>query len=247
MFRQGSWTVNCRFTTENVCFFSPEWRSIKIAKYAAAVRTDCKKIARVPSTMYRPEVSRSAQTRKSTQLCVHTHAYLAIKASISARNAANSCSDLLDSSRESASARSWFLRSASLKSSWDWWTKKRSLLAFTWLLHLFSTNHISSTYWNDVAETSSVCHSDFKLALWRKSRPCRGTLANCCIGAQRSTPWLLDTAWVWTRSWVLFFVWALRDTSGRYMVWLHSSNLLADSADGCCVLRNLTTLSFGGK
>ena len=46
--------------------------------------------------MYRPEVSRSTQTKKSTQLCVHTHAYLAIKASISARNAANSCIDLLD-------------------------------------------------------------------------------------------------------------------------------------------------------
>ena len=45
--------------------------------------------------MYRPEVSRSTQTKKSTQLCVHTHVST-IKASISARNAANSCSDLLD-------------------------------------------------------------------------------------------------------------------------------------------------------
>ena len=108
-FRQGSWTVNCRLTTENVCFFSPEGRSSEIAKYAAAVRTVCEKIARVQSTMYRPEVSRSAQTKKSTQLRVHTHAYLAIKASISARNAAIS-------PRKSASARSWFLHSASLKS-----------------------------------------------------------------------------------------------------------------------------------
>ena len=59
--------------------------------------------------MYRPEVSRSAQTKKSTQLRVHTHAYLAIKASISARNAAIS-------TRKRASARSWFLHSAILKS-----------------------------------------------------------------------------------------------------------------------------------
>ena len=70
--------------------------SSEIAKYAAAGRTDCEKIARVQSTMYRPEVSRSAQTKKSTQRCGQTHAYLAIKASISARNAADSCSDLLD-------------------------------------------------------------------------------------------------------------------------------------------------------
>ena len=78
--------------------FSPEGRSSEIGKYAAAVRTDCEKlkIARVQSTMYRPEGSLSAETKKSTQLCVHTHAYLAIKASISARNAANSCCDLLE-------------------------------------------------------------------------------------------------------------------------------------------------------
>ena len=112
-FRQGSWTVNCRLTTENVCFFSPEGRSSEIAKYAAAVRTVCEKIARVQSTMYRPEVSRSAQTKKSTQLRIHTHAYLAIKASISARNAAIS-------TRKSASARSWFLHSANLKSLCVW-------------------------------------------------------------------------------------------------------------------------------
>ena len=48
----------------------PEGRSSEIAKYAADVRTDCEKIARVQSTMYRPEVSRSAQTKKSTQLKV---------------------------------------------------------------------------------------------------------------------------------------------------------------------------------
>ena len=42
------------------------------------------------------EVSRSAQTKKSTQFCGHTHPYLAIKASISARNAEKLCSDLLD-------------------------------------------------------------------------------------------------------------------------------------------------------
>ena len=65
-------------------------------KYAAPVRTDCEKIARVQSTMHRPEVSRSAQLKNSTQRCGQTHAYLANKASISARNAANSCRDLLD-------------------------------------------------------------------------------------------------------------------------------------------------------
>ena len=95
-FRQGSWTVNCRLTTEKVCSFSPEGRSSEIVQYAAAFRTLCEKIALVKSTMYRPEVSRSAQTKKSTQRCGHTHVYLAIKASISAHNAANLCSHLLD-------------------------------------------------------------------------------------------------------------------------------------------------------
>ena len=108
--RQGSWTVNCKLTTEKDCFFSPEGQSSEIARYAAAGCTDCEKIDRVQSTMYRPEVSRSAQTKKSTQLRVHTLAYLAIKASISARNAAKLCSDLLDLHAQSASARSWFPR-----------------------------------------------------------------------------------------------------------------------------------------
>ena len=94
--RQGSWTVNCKLTTEKVCFFSLKGRSSEIARYAAADCSDCEKIDRVQSTMYRPEVSSSAQTKKSTQLCVHTLAYLAIKASISARNAAKLCSDQLD-------------------------------------------------------------------------------------------------------------------------------------------------------
>ena len=93
--RQGSWTVNCKLTTESL-FLSPEGRSSEIARYTAAGCSDCAKIDRVQSTMYRPEVSRRAQTKKSTQLCVHTLAYLAIKASISARNAAKLCSDLLD-------------------------------------------------------------------------------------------------------------------------------------------------------
>ena len=88
--------MNCKLTTEKVCFFSPEGRRSEIARYAAAGCSDCEKIDRVQSTMYRPEVSRSAQTKKSTRLCVHTLAYLAIKASISARNAAKLCSDLLD-------------------------------------------------------------------------------------------------------------------------------------------------------
>ena len=51
---------------------------------------------RIPVPTGSVEVSCSAQTKKSTQLCGHTHANLAIKASISARNAANLCSDLLD-------------------------------------------------------------------------------------------------------------------------------------------------------
>ena len=63
-FRQGSWTVNCRLTTEKVCLFSPEGQISEIAKYAAAVRIDCEKFARVQSTMYRLEVSRSAQMNK---------------------------------------------------------------------------------------------------------------------------------------------------------------------------------------
>ena len=95
-FRQGSWTVICRLNTEKLCFFSLEGRSNEIGKHSAAGRTNCEKIAWVQSTMYRPEVSRSAQRNKSTQRCGETHAYLTIKVSICARNAANSCSDLLD-------------------------------------------------------------------------------------------------------------------------------------------------------
>ena len=94
----------------------PEGRSSEISKYAADVRTDCEKIARVQSTMYRPEVSHSAQTKKSTQLCVHTHACLAIKASTLRAMQQIHAAVCLISSRESASARSWFLHSASLKS-----------------------------------------------------------------------------------------------------------------------------------
>ena len=95
-FRKGSCTVNCRLTTEKILFPFPEGRSSTIAKYAAAGCTDCEKIVRVQSTMYQPEVARSAQTKKSTTHCGHTNSYLAIKVSIFARNAANSCSDLLD-------------------------------------------------------------------------------------------------------------------------------------------------------
>ena len=86
--------VKCRLTTQKVCFFSSEGQS-EIAKCAAVVRTDCELIARVESTMYRPEVSPSAQTKKSTQRCAPTHVYLTMKASISAPSAANSCNDLL--------------------------------------------------------------------------------------------------------------------------------------------------------
>ena len=98
-FRHGSWTVNCKLTTEKVCFFFPEGRSSEIARYAAAGCTDCEKINRVHSTMYRPEVSKchvALKQRKALNFCGHAHAYLAIKASISARNAAKLCSDLLD-------------------------------------------------------------------------------------------------------------------------------------------------------
>ena len=98
-FRQGSLTVICKLTAEKVCFFSSEGRSSEIARYAAAGCTDCEKIDRVHSTMYRPEVSKchvALKQRKALNFCGHTHAYLAIKASISARNAAKFCSDLLD-------------------------------------------------------------------------------------------------------------------------------------------------------
>ena len=98
-FRQGSGTVNCKLTTEKVCFFSPEGRSSEIARYAAAGCNDCEKIDRVHSTMYRPEVLKchvALKQRKALNFCGHTHAYLPIKASISARNAAKLCSDLLD-------------------------------------------------------------------------------------------------------------------------------------------------------
>ena len=56
---------------EPVCFFTPEGRSSEIAKYAAAVRTDCEKIAWVQSTMYRPEVSHIAlKQRKALNVAV---------------------------------------------------------------------------------------------------------------------------------------------------------------------------------
>ena len=58
-----------------------------------------------------------AQIKKNTQRCGQTHAYLAIKASISARNAANSCSDLL---RTKVPWHSLDFRvSASFKSQWN--------------------------------------------------------------------------------------------------------------------------------
>ena len=66
--------------------------------------------------MYRPEVSRRAQTKKSTQLCVHTLAYLAIKASISARNAASYAAICLISTRKVPRHGLDFRVTASLKS-----------------------------------------------------------------------------------------------------------------------------------
>ena len=40
----------------------------------------------------------------------------------------------------------------------------------------------------------------------------------CCIARREIDALIARYAWVWMQSWVLFFVWALRDTSGRYMV-----------------------------
>ena len=77
------------------------------------------------------------------------------------------------------------------------------------------------------SQCARLWHGDFKLALTKKSRPCRGTFAQANQGdrcmsllhcAHRSTPWLLDTRGCDRKHWVLFFAWALRDTSGRYMV-----------------------------
>ena len=96
----------------------------------------------------------------------------------------------------------------------------------------------------------------FQACTAKKSRPCRGTFARAnqadrCMNllhcAQRSTPWLLDTRVLLTATLSAFLcssaTWHFRSAHG----WLHSSNLLAVSADGCCVLHSLTTSSFGGK
>ena len=62
-------------------------------------------------------------------------------------------------------------------------------------------------------------HSDFKLALWRNQDRAEALLRVLIAALRAEIDALIARyAWVWTRSWVLFFVWALRDTSGRYMV-----------------------------
>ena len=65
-FRQGSWTVNCKLTTEKVWFLFPEGRSSEIAKHAAECTRPC---------MYRPEVSKchvALKQRKALNFAV-TH------------------------------------------------------------------------------------------------------------------------------------------------------------------------------
>ena len=100
-----------------------------------------------------------------------------------------------------------------------------------------------------------VLHCDFKLVLARKSRPCGSTFAradqadrhmillHCMV---RSMPSLLDTGGCDrdVECFTLFECYVtLPSVHGR----LHSINLFAVSAAGCCILRNLTTSSFGGK
>ena len=72
----------------------------------------------------------------------------------------------------------------------------------------------------------SIQHCDFKLALTKKSRPCRGTLAlanhgDRCMNwlhcAQRSSPWFPDTRGL-TGTLSAFLCLSARDTSGRYIV-----------------------------
>ena len=80
------------------------------------------------------------------------------------------------------------------------------------------------------------------------------TLLHC---AQRLTPWLLDTRGWDRKSWVLFFVWALRDTStlpvGTWSRALdqsfrsHYNRLLRTSQSHYFVLRGKETNFFGSK
>ena len=95
-------------------------------------------------------------------------------------------------------------------------------------------------------------HCDFKLALTRKLRLCRGTFtranqADYCMSllhcAQRSTPWLLDTSGCDRNVECFSLFERYVSVHGR----LHSNSLFAVIAAGCCVPRNLTTSSFGGK
>ena len=83
--------------------------------------------------MYRPEVSRSAQTKNSTQLCVHTLAYPAIKARQSLRAMHQSYAAIcLISTRKVPRHGLDFRVTASLKSQWSanavltenaWWSR----------------------------------------------------------------------------------------------------------------------------
>ena len=110
-----------------------------------------------------------------------------------------------------------------------------------------------SLSWRRDLETKLIETQRFQACTVKKSRPCRGTFARAnqadrCMNllhcAQRSTPWLLDTRGC-ERKVECFSLFE------RYVTlpvgWLHSSNLLAVSADVCCVLRNLTTSSFGKR
>ena len=108
-------------------FLFPKGRSSEIARYAAAGCSDCEKIDRGQSTMCRPEVSRSAQTKKSTQLCVHTLAYLAINASISARNMQSYAAISLISTRKVPRHGPDFRVTASLKSQCTLFTIGRAV------------------------------------------------------------------------------------------------------------------------
>ena len=97
---------------------------------------------------------------------------------------------------------------------------------------------------------SGSCFTAISSLRWRRNQDCAEALSRvlikqiaawiCCI-ARRDR--CLDCSIGVGLTATLSATWNFQSVHG----WLHWSNLLAVSADGCCVLRNLTTSSFGGK
>ena len=139
-FRQGSWTVNWKLDTE-----------------------------KVQSTMYRPEVSRSAQTKKSTQFATsRSHPHVSSNQGI---DLSPQCSKFMRRSAWLARANVprhglAFRVSASFKSLWSWFTFER----------MFGKKEFPETKWGTWKksfEVKTFCYQRHRQFFnWRQSRRC---------------------------------------------------------------------------